>query len=228
MAIALLLAGGRGLRFKSTRPKQFSKFFNRSLLEYSLSIFEMEESIESVLLVVHPEFFSVAEEIVNLGKFQKIGQIVKGGSSRQQSVWNGLQKIDSDYQGSILIHDSARPFLSAQLVEKIVLTLKNSEVVVPVLSCRDALIRNEANKLEYQPRECFLLVQTPQGFRFQLILFAHRQAISSGELDAPDDLSLILKYSAVKPELIDGEWLNVKVTYPADLDLLAELMLRLK
>src|SRR6056297_1901969 len=112
MNIALILAAGKGIRFDQQSPKQLYKINGKTIIEYSLDVVEGLEAIDWTMVVIHPPRQKDFKEIIR--RYNKRVEICKGGSTRQESVYNGLTRIKETISGTegvkVLIHDSARPF----------------------------------------------------------------------------------------------------------------------
>jgi 2-C-methyl-D-erythritol 4-phosphate cytidylyltransferase len=222
---AIVVAGGSGERFHGKMPKQFAEFRGRPLLWYVLQTMEKAPGIDGVILVMHSGHIARARELVRAGRFSKIMTIVPGGTSRQLSVWTGLQQLTALRPGFVLIHDAARPFFSTALVAAVLDELQRFPAVVPVLSSRDSLLRSgTSGSISYLDRDRVRLVQTPQGFMFSEIFRAHEEAMQRKFHAAPDDLSLLNRFLDRKPSFIDGEILNCKITFPRDLEQIEALL----
>ncbi len=224
MAGVIIVAGGSGRRFGSEVPKQFALFFKQPLLAYTLSAFERCAWISEIIVVVHQEFIARAEKLCKDLSFRKIRAVTSGGASRQLSVWNGLQQIRQSGKQKILVHDAARPFVSVDLILRVINGLEKAEAVVPVLKCSDSLLFSSPEELRYLQREQYLLVQTPQGFRTDILLRAHQEAVKNKYFEAADDCSLVQKYLQLKPALVEGEITNFKITYQQDLNVITSLV----
>ncbi len=107
----IILASGSGTRYSSDIPKQFVKIAGKTVLEHTIDIFEKNERIDNIILVITPEYRHFAEEIILKNKFKKIIKILNGGNTRKESSYIGISSI-VEKEANVIIHDCARPFLS--------------------------------------------------------------------------------------------------------------------
>ena len=219
MNFAIIVAGGSGERFSKNIKKQFFKIDSETILEKTLSIFNSNNSIDSIVLVVPEDSLGIAE---NLKKnFKKLNFVAKGGRERKNSVFNGLRTIENiaDEKSKILIHDGVRPFISGNLIEKILTKLDKYECVIPAIKINDTLKKvNDDNFVEQTvDRDKFVRVQTPQGFRCSIIQ-CYKQVIDNN-INFTDD-SMIMEYLDKKVKIIEGEAQNIKITTQEDLELI--------
>ena len=153
----------------------------------------------------------------------RVGRIVTGGSTRQQSVALGLQTL-GDSSEKVLVHDAARPCLSDDLINRILGALQESSAVVPAVPSVDTLIHEHDGTVNAIVDRVWVRgVQTPQGFDTGLLVRAHRQAASRG-FESSDDASLVYALQETV-RVVPGERTNIKVTLPEDLQI-AEAILR--
>lgn len=168
-----------------------------------------------------------AREVLMTGGVERVvvvGDVpggVPGGDRRRDSVAAGLTALPTDAEW-VLVHDAARPLATPHLVVRILQRLHVGDVdaVVPVVAVRDTIKRAEGPIVrETVPREGLVAVQTPQGFR----LSALREAQAASDEDASDD-AVLIERAGGRVATVPGEPANLKVTYPADLDLAAALL----
>ena len=133
--IALIVSGGEGKRFDKKLPKQFFKINKKSILEQSVKKFIDSNLFYKVVVVCNKNFMSDSKKV--LSKYRL--SYVKGGNSRQESVFNGLKSIKKDFPNKVLIHDAVRPFFSINLLYEIIKKLENHESVVPALNIFDSV-----------------------------------------------------------------------------------------
>ncbi|MBF0494868.1 MAG: 2-C-methyl-D-erythritol 4-phosphate cytidylyltransferase, partial [Candidatus Omnitrophica bacterium] len=169
---------------------------------------------------------TLLKNIVKSSKFMKVEKIVKGGSTRQKSSYNGLNNCPKDTR-YVLIHDAARPFVTDTLIKKTLDSAKKYCAVTTAVDVTDTTVKVKNNAIiRILDRKKLRSVQTPQGFDYYTILMAHKFAASGGIKDASDDAGLVLSMGE-KVHVIRGEETNIKITDKKDLSL-AELFLRRK
>lgn len=207
--VAIIVAAGRGTRAGGDLPKQWQPLAGVPVLEHSLATFAEMPEIARVLLVLHPG--DMGRAVVYLG-----GRItaVTGGATRAASVRNALESLSGSDVTRVLIHDAARPLVSASLVERLLQALETVEAVAPALAVTDALWRGDAGLVRGAvPRDGLWRAQTPQCFAFAPILAAHRAHPGN----AADDVEVALA-AGLKVHIVEGEERNLKLTWPGDFD----------
>ncbi|NIM19245.1 MAG: 2-C-methyl-D-erythritol 4-phosphate cytidylyltransferase [Candidatus Latescibacteria bacterium] len=212
---ALIMAAGTGGRFGPGEPKQFRKLNGCPTLGWAVRIFSDIEKVESVSIVIAPGLEQAAAGLVEDHGLKKVRNIVPGGKTRQESVRLGLEEL-ADTVEYVLVHDAARPCVSRDLIERVCKALESCNAVVPVMPAVDTLVREVDNAVDaILDRNRIAAVQTPQGFRAELLLRAHKRAVSQGLLSS-DDGSLVLAMGELVGT-IPGEARNIKITYPEDM-----------
>jgi 2-C-methyl-D-erythritol 4-phosphate cytidylyltransferase len=212
---AIILSAGQGERLQEKLPKGFLKLKGKPLFLWSLEVFDQTEEIQGGILVVPENWEEEAQKyLVNL---RNKWLIRKGGPTRQESSFLGLLALEPLKPDYVLIHDGARPFLKKELVQRLI--REAPQAVIPVLPAQETLIEADENwALKTVDRKRIKIVQTPQGFPYRRILEAHRLAQEEGLTDQPDDSSIYLRYGG-RVKLVQGDWLNLKITFPEDLKL---------
>lgn len=208
--VALVVAAGSGSRANEETPKQYRKVGGQSVLAHAVDRLR-HPAIDAIQVVI-----GVGQEAQYL---EAIGDRpfptpVIGGATRQQSVRNGLEQLDAEGNHRIvLIHDAARPFVPRAIIDRLIVAMDDEAGAVPVLPVPDSLARLDDALGEPVSRDGLVRVQTPQAFRFDVILHAHR--IWSGALDASDDAQ-VARAAGYKVIGIAGDKDLEKLTYPAD------------
>jgi 2-C-methyl-D-erythritol 4-phosphate cytidylyltransferase/2-C-methyl-D-erythritol 2,4-cyclodiphosphate synthase len=211
---ALIVAGGSGGRFGGDLPKQYAPLAGRPLLGWTLRAFAEHPEVDAVRAVIRPrdrELYAAAAG--DLGLLEP----VEGGATRQASVRNGLESLAGLAPAKILIHDAARPFVSASLISRILAALAERPAAIPALPVTDTLKRarpdGTAEVAATVDRVGLWRAQTPQGFRFAAILDAHRR-LAADELT---DDAAVAERSGLAVALVPGEEDNMKITMADDL-----------
>jgi len=209
---ALVVAAGSGERAGGGVPKQFHVVQGRPIVRWAVEAFTRHPQVERVTTVVAPGQATAAAAALS-GVEVRI--LDRGGATRQESVAAGLEALASDPPQTVLIHDGARPRPGAALISRVIDALSNADGVVPTVPLSDTLKEtgDDGHILRTLPRAGLHGAQTPQGFRFDLILGAHRAA--SEETLATDDSSL-LETAGHVVQAVAGDPENLKVTGPGD------------
>jgi len=217
MFSAVIVAAGSGERTGLGYNKIFYKIKDKNLIEYSVDNFTKDEDFAEVIIVVSKEDLKEVRKIFSNPKIK----FVIGGSTRQKSVFNGLSLVNEEF---VFIHDSSRPNISLEEIEKLKCSLKENNAVILYMPVKDSIIKfTNGELLEYIDRSVIGLVQTPQAFNSKLIKKAHSLAIKSKMLYT-DDASLFRQELKQKVTIIEGNELNFKATTKHDLLLLEELL----
>jgi len=219
---AIIVAAGKSTRTK--KNKIFSKLLDKPLIYYSIKPFEQHEYIGRIILVIRPEDREDLEALIQKYSFRKIKKIIKGGETRQDSVYRGLFFADSSI---ILTQNAANPFVTKKEITDIIKATRKYGVAAAGYPAKDTIKRvNSKNFVtETIKRKGLWQIQTPQGIRYKVAVKAFEQAYKDGFIGT-DDVSLAERIG-YKVKLIRCSRKNIKITYPEDLKL-AELMLRAK
>ncbi len=216
---AIIVAGGTGTRMGSNLPKQFMLLKGRPVLYYSIKAFLDAYDDLEMILVLPTEFLSTGQEIVN-GYFdkQRIG-ITAGGTTRFQSVKNGLALINDE--SVIFVHDGVRCLVSAELIHRCYEKALSTGSAIPVIASKDSVRLMTDKGSEVFDRNKVMLVQTPQTFLSKVLL----PAFKVDHKETFTDEATVVEATGIKVSLIDGEENNIKITRPVDL-LIAEQLIR--
>jgi 2-C-methyl-D-erythritol 4-phosphate cytidylyltransferase len=219
---AVIVAAGKSVRFGGDMPKQFTEICGRPLLSWTISRFEAAASIDAIVLVVAEEsLVHAGENIVDRYDFQKVRKVVAGGTTRRESVLNGLNSLPGTTE-LVAIHDGARPLVKPSDIDSVVATAASEGAAMLAVCATDTVKRVKDGIVEGTvDRENLYLAQTPQVFRYELILSAHQNAGSN--LVITDDASL-LEVDDLKVHVVEPTGPNLKVTTADDM-LIAEALL---
>ncbi|MFN4153427.1 MAG: bifunctional 2-C-methyl-D-erythritol 4-phosphate cytidylyltransferase/2-C-methyl-D-erythritol 2,4-cyclodiphosphate synthase [Paracoccaceae bacterium] len=198
---AIIVAAGRGSRAGGDAPKQWQDLAGEPVLAHTIRAFA--GLVDRLVLVVHPEDRARA---AGFGL-----PMVDGGATRAGSVRNALNWLEGQGIGKVLIHDGARPLVSARVIGAVLKALEESDGAAPALPVTDALWRGGKTVDGTAPRDGLWRAQTPQGFRFDAILKAHR-AHPGG---AADDVE-VARRAGHTVAIVPGDEDNLKLTYPGD------------
>ncbi|MCK4665815.1 2-C-methyl-D-erythritol 4-phosphate cytidylyltransferase [Candidatus Dependentiae bacterium] len=221
----VILSAGSSTRFGQEIEKQYLSLMSKPIIIYSVEVFEALAEISDYVVVAKEEKFNYLKKDIlakyNLTKFRGL---VPGGHLRANSVMNALnflKKFNPDY---VLIHDAARPLITSEFVKKILTETINHSACVPGLRVTDTVkITDVENYIEDTlNRNSLYAVQTPQGFKFDLLLRAYLRGMTEG-FEGTDDASYIERINE-KVKIIDGLYSNIKITYPKDIEIAKILM----
>lgn len=222
MFIAVIPCAGMGKRMGKEIPKQFLSLKGIPLFIYTLKVFEDHPHCKGIHLVVPKDFKNFVTEAITKFALKRVLNIHEGGSTRQESVYNGLKDI-IDKEEIILVHDGVRPLVDSKIITEVYKATLKWGAAIPVIPVRDALIEGYEGWMQ-RPinREGLYLVQTPQGIKFSILKDCLEKALREG-LFFPDESSLLFHYG-YKVRLVEGSLNNFKITYPEDLVLAEKLI----
>jgi 2-C-methyl-D-erythritol 4-phosphate cytidylyltransferase / 2-C-methyl-D-erythritol 2,4-cyclodiphosphate synthase len=219
---ALIVAAGRGSRAGSATPKQYQAVAGHPVLTQSLATLLSNPKVDSALVVIHDEDRN-AYEAASAPYAARLREPALGGARRQDSVLAGLEALAADSPDLVLIHDAARPFLPAAVIDRVVDALEKHEGALPALPVTDTLKRADGARIEATvDRAGLWRAQTPQGFRFDRILEAHKAAARTGHSFTDD--AAVAEWFGLDMVLVEGAEENRKITTAADLALTDALM----
>lgn len=223
---AILLAGGKGRRLGSDRPKQYLEIGGHPLIVYSLQCLEQSPLIDQVILVAgKDEVEWVKEKIVRAYDCSKVADVVPGGRERYESVWNGLKRVEKK-EGYVFIHDGARPFLTEEILRRGYDSVLRWDACVAGMPSKDTVkLVNEEQVAETTPeRERVWTIQTPQVFSYPLIFQAYESLMQKEEIRVTDDAMVVEEELGKNVKVFEGSYRNIKVTTAEDLEI-AEVFL---
>jgi 2-C-methyl-D-erythritol 4-phosphate cytidylyltransferase / 2-C-methyl-D-erythritol 2,4-cyclodiphosphate synthase len=213
---AIIVAAGKGERSGLAIPKQYALLGGRPLLRWSVEAFARHPACAQIIVVTDDEAMAGAA-LRNLSV-----QFSPGGLTRQASVASGLNAVDPAMTPLVMVHDAARPGLSAAVIDRLVAAFADKDMAgaIPALPVADTLARGHATLGETVPREELWRVQTPQAFRVTALANAHGAGLA---MDATDDAQLV-RANGGTMSIVAGDALLEKVTAAGDLERLERLL----
>lgn len=210
------MAAGQSTRFGKSEPKQFMNLLGKPVFEWSLNTFHSLDEITSIILLVPKNYLNFCEKLI-YPKYSKVTDILEGGETRFQSVLNGLKKIKNK-NSYVLIHDAARPGITAEIIQNVIQTVKEKKVVLPLLAVSDTLKQVEGECVQGTiPRINIKMAQTPQAFYLPL-LWECIEKMSEDDVWITDEIQLIEKYSSYPISYVTGSIRNLKITTSEDFE----------
>ncbi len=222
---AVIVAGGSGLRVGGEIPKQYQLIGGKPVIWWTLKVFLDHPAISFVQCVIgagHEALFKAATQGLTFTP------PVVGGSTRQESCRLGVEACVSAKPTKVLVHDAARPFISADLISEVIAELEHANAVIPGLPVADTMKYAPGGVItKTVDRSAMWFVQTPQGFSFLKILEAHRKASRELQNGLTDDAA-VAEFAGMEVRIVAGEQQNKKLTTKADVETAnAELNMRL-
>jgi len=220
--IAVVVAGGKGLRMQSTVKKQFIDLEGVPVIVRTLAAFDKHCRVDEIILVVPEQDLAfTCNDLLHRCSFSTPLHIIKGGVTRQDSVGNGLEKalkICAQPETTlVLIHDGVRPFVDENLIDRCLDGGLKDGACIPVLGISDTVKRADENGkiLCTLDRDGLFLAQTPQVFRLDLIVEAASHARNTGFLGT--DEASVCEHAKIPVTMVGGGSFNIKLTSPQDL-----------
>jgi 2-C-methyl-D-erythritol 4-phosphate cytidylyltransferase/2-C-methyl-D-erythritol 2,4-cyclodiphosphate synthase len=210
--VAIIVAAGVGERMGFGVPKQYAPLGGRAVVAHSVAVLAAHPAIDRVMVVIGPGQERQAQAA--LADIMADPWLVAGGATRRESVKAALEALDVEGGAArVLIHDAARPFLPARVIDTLLAGLDSHDGAIPALPVADTLVRQDGVMGDIVPREHLYRVQTPQAFRFGAVLAAHRAWCEGRE--ATDDAQMV-RDAGHDVMIVPGDAMLDKLTYAAD------------
>jgi len=215
----IIVAGGKGVRMGSETPKQFLLLAGRPLLMLTIEAFYQYDPKIKIVLVLPEIQFITWDNFCKKHTFRIPCTIIAGGETRFHSVKNGLNALNKS--GLVAVHDGVRPLVSPVLLKRCFETAEKTGNAVPCIPFPESLRKIEGKKNIGVDRSQYVLIQTPQVFKKELLEIAFKQSYR----DHFTDEASMIENMAIPVHLIQGDPRNIKITTPKDL-LFAETLLK--
>jgi 2-C-methyl-D-erythritol 4-phosphate cytidylyltransferase len=214
---AIIVAAGAGKRFGER--KQFAYLRAKPVLEWTLERFEAHPEVDALVLVLPDE-----QDLKHYRlRYTKIVDIVRGGEKRQDSVWQGFRLLSAAAPEVVLVHDGARPLVSADLISRVVAAARASGAAVPVLAIEDTIKEVRDGRVAGTVDRTFLArAQTPQGFRYDVL----KKALEAARHDRfyGTDEAALAERAGIPVAAVAGDPRNIKITTPVDIPMAEALL----
>jgi len=223
--VAVLLAGGVGVRVGLDIPKQLIKVAGKTILEHSLAALHAHPMVDSITVMMAPGHLDAVRAIVRGGGYDKVTEILEGGDTRSETTVRALESLGSE-ECKVLFHDAVRPLLSQRIIGECFDALDHYPAVDVAIPSADTIIQvGDDNVIQdVPPRASLRRGQTPQAFRSSVIKQAYALAAGDPDFVATDDCTVVLRYLPDQPIwVVQGEERNMKVTDPIDVYLADKL-----
>ena len=222
---AIIPAAGAGVRFGGAVKKQFIALNGLPILSHTLRALAASRALSAIIVVVPPGEELRGRKALELARIDLETEVVPGGQARQDSVYIGLQRAKAETD-LVLIHDGVRPFVSREVVLATIEAAKEWGAAIAAVPVIDTIKRVDTDGfvVETLQREQLWSVQTPQVFRYALLMRAHR-AIREGGIVATDDAALVERIGGMV-KVVRGSYENLKITSEEDLPLAGLILKR--
>ena len=216
---AIILAAGNSVRFGTNTNKNFEIINGKSVLSYSLNAFNQNPYIDNIVIATKENEKEIVKDIVNKESYTKNIQIVTGGNTRKESVYNCIKNLDSNI---VIIHDGARPLIKQEYINKCIESMNEFNGVTIGVKSKDTIKIADENNLVINTtkRDNTWLIQTPQCFNKEILLEMHKKYKND---DTTDDCALLEKNN-YKIKIIEGDYKNIKITTLEDIKIVNEFI----
>lgn len=215
---AIIVAAGSGIRMGTDVPKQFLPLAGKPLIYHTVKAFLHSYADLQVVLVLHKNFIEKSLDLLAELNTQNRIDIVEGGTTRFQSVRNGLLLVLEP--SIVFVHDGVRCMVSKQLIEKCYQLALEKGSAIPAVTATDSIRIIEENSNHAVDRNTVRIIQTPQTFQSRVLL----EAFKLPELSTFTDEASVVEANGNKVHLVEGDYDNIKVTRPVDLVIAAQIM----
>ena len=215
--VAIIVAAGSGSRFKSDTPKQFLEINGKPVIVHTLELFQAAPSVDKIVLVLSERRMGNVDSSL----FPKLESVVTGGSTRAESVWNGLNAVGEDIE-IVAVHDGARPLVTVDEIERTIAKANETGAACLVAPVTDTIKSVRSGEIAATlDRDKLRRAVTPQVFKREVL----RKAFEKADLNesVTDDCFLVEKLG-YPIAIVEGNSRNIKITHPEDLILAEALM----
>lgn len=217
--IAVIFAGGTGNRMNTvSRPKQFLELNGKPIIIYTLELFDNHQEIDGIVVVCLSTWIDFLKKQLKKFEINKVVEIVPGGDSGQDSIYNGLSAAEKHFgkNNVVLIHDGVRPLIKEQTITDNIRMVRNQGNCITCVPATETFVVTQENGLLNIPsRKDSLIARAPQSFILSDILSAHHKAIAEGKHDFIDSCTMMSHYGHHLHTII-GPMENIKITTPTD------------
>lgn len=218
--IAVIFAGGIGRRMNQTAlPKQFLKLHGKEIIIHTLEHFQNHPQIDGIVIACVEDWVDYMKELLIKYNVNKVGDVVVGGKTGQESIYNGLKRAAELYgeETNVLVHDGVRPLINDKTITNCIDSIEKNGTGITTAPVTETIIRvnDEAEIVDVIDRTDCLLARAPQGFRLKELLETHEKARKIGRNDFIDSATL-MKWNGYKLSVVEGPVENIKITTPMD------------
>lgn len=225
--IALLIAGGSGMRMHQNIPKQFLTVNERPVIVYTMEAFQKHEDIDAIAVVCIAGWEQVLWAYANQFNITKLQYVITGGKNGQDSIRNGVYELEKHYSLNdiVLIHDAIRPMVSSEIISDCIVKTKQYGCAIATIPCAEAMLWTEDGKISNgsYPRDNLKRTQTPQGFSIGKICNLHRKALELGITNSIASCTLMIELGEQVYFSLGSEK-NIKLTTVEDIDIFKALL----
>lgn len=223
MNIPVIFAGGSGRRMNTkSRPKQFLDLNGKPIIIYTIELFDNHPEVDAIIVVCLESWIPFLEKMLKKFEINKVVKIVPGGTSGQDSIYQGLcaaeeyAQENDDENAIVLIHDGVRPLITEETItDNIAKVRECGSCITTVPAIETVIVDRHDGMLDIPKRSDCMMARAPQSFYLNDIIGAHRKSQAEGKNDFIDSCSL-MSYYGYKLGLVQGPMENIKITTPTD------------
>ena len=227
MNIAIIIAGGKGIRTHQDVPKQFLNVNNKPIIVYTMEAFQNHPDIDAIEVVCLEGWEEILKAYANQYKISKLKWVTIGGLNGQDSIRNGLDYIKGEVNDDdiVLIHDAVRPMVSTDIISDCIVKTRQFGNATSVIPCNEAMLltENHTDSTEQVFRDRILRTQTPQGFKYGFLVDAHKRALEKGIVCSIASCTMMIELGE-KVYFSIGSEKNFKLTTSDDIDIFKALL----
>ncbi|MES2765589.1 MAG: 2-C-methyl-D-erythritol 4-phosphate cytidylyltransferase [Bacteroidota bacterium] len=214
--IAIIPSAGAGKRYGTKIPKQYTELAGIPVIIRTLQNFERCDEIDAIVLSINNDWREFLQEAFKKWGITKVVEMVEGGAERQDSIFNAFKTDAFKKAGIVLVHDAVRPFASVELLKNVIRAAREFDAAVPAMGLKETIKEIDENNfvVTTHDRRFLKSVQTPQGFKKEILLESYEKAAQENFIGT-DDASVI-EFAGFPVKIIDGIEENIKLTTPMD------------
>lgn len=229
MNIAIIFAGGKGVRMGAGIPKQFLEINGKPILVHTLQLFEFHREIDKIYLAVLEDYIPYVEDLVDQFRLRKVAAVIPGGDTAQDTIYRALKKAESEnpQDSIVLIHDGVRPLVSYRTISDNIKCVKANGNAITVTPCYETIMISQDGQTVGQVpyRKETYSAQAPQSFVLKDIIAAHDQIRNRPEgYENMVDACTIIRTIGKEANMVEGNRGNIKVTTPEDVYMFRALL----
>ena len=221
MNIAVIFAGGSGVRMGAGVPKQFLEINGKPIIIHTLQLFQYHKMIDKIYVSILKDYVDYMKELVEDYHLSKVVSVIPGGETAQDSIYNALKKAESENpeDSVVLLHDGVRPFVSYDVIANNIEGVKKNGNAITCTACYETILLSKSGEqVDSVPyRKDTFAAQAPQSFVLKDIIAAHDVVRARPEgYENMVDACTILKSQGIEVHMVEGNRGNIKVTTPED------------
>lgn len=229
MNIAIIFAGGSGVRMGAGIPKQFLEINGKPIIIHTLQLFQYHDKIDKIYVSVLEDYIPYMNELVEEFRLRKVAKVIPGGKTAQDSIYNALKTAESENpeDSIVLLHDGVRPFVSYEVISANIEGVKENGNAITCTPCFETImISKDGENVDTVPyRKETFAAQAPQSFYLKDIIAAHDAVRNSPTgYENMVDACTIIRSQGWEAHMVEGNRGNIKVTTPEDVYMFRALL----